>query len=384
MEKHPPAEKNTAQWLEAQVSHIVQIDVPALQSAPIESLQQFVALLASYSAKAYNDSPFLYEALLEASQYSAAQYDQFAQALKADAMSKGADEAKVDGYITLYREVYIGLSKEATSILEAIKQAAADTEHAGQVYVCSFPCGAGKSTALTKLIRETIERADGSGLIIVTDSVERMREYWKADTTNPLLGDDFKQFISAHERDVTLLEGAKLQEGLRRQGHSPVLIMTTQRYFQYDRATLETFLHWERGTRPLIIFDEAPYISRVREITPETFNQVDSLLRMKIEAVTEEDRAAKQKVVTIWEGLRERYMQQLDALEYLPGSQTVYCRGEQDEELALLLSYIQEHADALNTNTIRGVELVRDVCRLASEWGVYTHMDSAQAGRYVS
>lgn len=115
MEKHPPAEKNIAQWLEAQVSHIVQIDVPALQSAPIESLQQFVARLVSYSAKFYNDSKFPYDALVEASQYSAAQYDQFAQALKADAMSKGADEAKVDGYITLYREVYIGVSLKQLS-----------------------------------------------------------------------------------------------------------------------------------------------------------------------------------------------------------------------------------------------------------------------------
>lgn len=384
MEKHPPAENNIAQWLEAHASHTVQIDVPVLQSAPVESLQQFVALLASYSAKAYNDSPFPYEALLEASQYAAAQYDQFAQALKADALSKGAEETKVDNYLTLYREVYIGLGAEATSILDAIKQAVEDDEHAEHVSVCSFPCGSGKSTALTKLIRETIERTDGKGLIIVTDSKERMKEYWNANTANPMFDADFKRFIAEHDRDVTVLEGEKLREGLRRQGFGPVLIMTTQRYFQSDHATLERFLHWERGTRSLIIFDEAPYLSQVREITPETFNQVDSLLRMKIEAINEEERSAKQQAIATWESLRDRYMQRLDALEYLPEGNIVYCRGNQQEELETLMAYVHEHASVLNTSSLRGTELVRDVCQLASAWGVYAHMSSEQAGKYSS
>lgn len=66
----------------------------------------------------------------------------------------------------------------------------------------SIPCGSGKSTALTRLISEVLARNDGEGLIIVTDSVDRMKEYWKHDTRNPAFDDVLLSFIKRHEKQL--------------------------------------------------------------------------------------------------------------------------------------------------------------------------------------
>ena len=357
------------------------IHTDEIRQQPLTDIKAYNESLREFPARAYSTS-LPYDELVEAAQYSAAQYEQFAAALRKDALSKGADMEVVDSNIRMYRQIFFTHTREANTILEAIHREVADETDKVKVY--SFPCGSGKSTALTMLIRETIERADGNGLIIVTDSVDRMKAYWDADSTNPSFYDDFLRYVAAHKDDVTVLTGTDLQQGRKDQWDAPVLIMTTQRYFKCRRREIEEFLRWKEGVRPLIIFDEAPYLQQTRNVTPETFDKVSSRLRMGLEATTEEEIAAKKTAIDTWERLRTTYLSKLDELEYTPDCDLLYCAGQPDEAIDHLIAYVTEHASRLNNQKEHITGLVRDVCQLAAGWGLYAHLDSATAGKYES
>lgn len=290
----------------------------------------------------------------------------------------------VEDSVELYRYIYVESAGEANDILSAIQNAAQDEEHADKVSVLSIPCGSGKSTALTRLIGEVLDRNNGEGLIIVTDSVDRMKEYWKADTRNPAFDDALLRFIAQHKEQVAVMNSENYDSMRRQQWHKPVVVLTTQRYFGWTQERVKDLLRWEGGTRPLIIFDEAPYLSVERDVTAATINKVAAALRMGIEATDEESREAKYRVVTFWEDIRAKLLAQMDELEYTPDLHYACIGGEENDEFETFLAYVRENRSKLDTDKDRVVDMVEDVARLLMEWGVYSHRNSAQSGLYES
>jgi len=68
-------------------------------------------------------------------------------------------------------------------------------------------------------------------------------------------------------------------ESMNIQHQSPVLLITTQHYFQIGRDGIQHYLKWKDGRRETIIFDEAPYIKQTINIDLRSFNRVMSLLQ---------------------------------------------------------------------------------------------------------
>ena len=68
---------------------------------------------------------------------------------------------------------------DAKSILHQINLIAEDKEPDSKITVLPYMCGSGKSTAISYLIRQTIENHEstGDGLLIVTDRKDRMEDY---------------------------------------------------------------------------------------------------------------------------------------------------------------------------------------------------------------
>ena len=139
-------------------------------------------------------------------------------------------------------------------------------------------CGTGKSSSLSYIIRDVIQRNDGNGLIIVTDSVERMHSYVEKGSG----GDEqLKIFLDDNRDKITILEsGHTYETAWKNKEKTPVLILTTQRYFnELDGETLLKLFDWDGGHRNLIIFDEIPYMQNFVEVTNGSNNKVLSALQ---------------------------------------------------------------------------------------------------------
>ena len=256
------------------------ISIATEQAAPMADLATFTEQLSSFTREDYyGDAP--YDLLVRSSQFAWNQYDQFAAILIKAAHASGVKIGVAEAAVQMYRDIFIGMTGDANDILSAIQVAAADEEQKDKVSVLSIPCGSGKSTALTKLIYDVIKHESSEGLIIVTDSVERMGEYWTPEAENPAFDDKLLRFIKRHQKEVAVISRQNYDQMKIRQRYAPVVVLTTQRYFGWTQERIKEMLRWDKGTRPLIIFDEAPYLSEERDITVETINAVDSALRMK-------------------------------------------------------------------------------------------------------
>lgn len=375
-------EQHPIEYLAAQVPVEV-ISIADEQSAAMANLISFTEAVQAFTCEDYyKDEP--YDLLVRSSQYSWNQFDQFAAVLIAAAVKAGMEERLVRDSVSLYRLLYIETPHEANDILSAIQHAAQDKEHADKVSVLSIPCGSGKSTALTRLISEVLARNDGEGLIIVTDSVDRMKEYWKSDTRNPAFDDVLLSFIKRHEKQVAVMNRDNYESMRKQQWHKPVVVLTTQRYFSWTPERVKDLLRWEGGTRPLIIFDEAPYLSVERDVTAATINKVAAALRMGIEATDDASREAKERAIIFWEDLRAKLLSKMDELEYMPDLQYACIAGDETDGLDAFLAYVHENRSKLDTDKDRIVDMVEDVVRLLREWGVYSHRGSAQSGQYES
>ncbi len=375
-------EQHPIESLAAQVPVEV-VSIAEEQAAAMANLISFTEAVQAFACEDYyKDEP--YDLLVRSSQYSWNQFDQFAAVLIAAAVKAGMEERLVRDSVSLYRLLYIETPNEANDILSAIQYAAQDQEHTDEVSVLSIPCGSGKSTALTRLIGEVLGRNDGEGLIIVTDSVERMKEYWKPDTRNPAFDDVLLNFIKRHEKQVAVMNRDNYESMRKQQWHKPVVVLTTQRYFSWTPERVKDLLRWEGGTRPVIIFDEAPYLSVERGVTAATINKVAAALRMGIEATDDASREAKEWAITFWEDLRAKLLSKMDELEYMPDLQYACIAGEKNDGLDAFLAYVHENRSKLDTDKDRIVDMVEDVVRLLKDWGVYSHRGSAQSGQYES
>ena len=359
------------------------ISIAAEQAAPMTDLAAFTEHLSSFTREDYySDAP--YDLLVRSSQFSWNQYDQFAAVLLKAAHAVGAEQGTVEAAIQMYRDIFIDMAGEANTILSAIQTAAADEDHKDMVSVLSIPCGSGKSTALTRLIHDVIRRNDGKGLLIVTDSVERTNDYWNPEKENPSFDDGLLRFIRQNQNKVAVISSQNYDQMKIKQHYAPVAIITTQRYFSWTPERIKEHLRWKEGTRPLIIFDEAPYLSTERDVTAATINAIDSALRMCIEAADEESCSAKHKAISLWEKIRSMLFVLMDKLEYTPDLQYAFIPGAENDELKAFLAYVQEHRSELDTNTVKIVQMAEDVMRLLQGWGVYSHRGTQKSGKYES
>lgn len=68
---------------------------------------------------------------------------------------------------------------DAKDILQLINDIKSDPKRKKEITVLPIMCGSGKSTAISYLIRQTIENASvtGNGLLVVTDRIDRLEDY---------------------------------------------------------------------------------------------------------------------------------------------------------------------------------------------------------------
>lgn len=178
----------------------------------------------------------------------------------------------------------------------------------GGVQLRCLQCGMGKSSAISYVIRDVIEYGDGSGILIATDSIERLKGYMA-----PRFDPELAAFLKAHESSITLIESANKVEALQRMRSTPVLLMTTQRYFSMSVAEINDILHGSGIQRDAVIIDEKPIIKTVETVSRTDVNKVASALSDGLRSY--ENHEEKRWMIAFWEEIRNEFMRVVQAYE---------------------------------------------------------------------
>lgn len=147
--------------------------------------------------------------------------------------------------------------------------------------VLSLPCGVGKSEYIKYLLAEAIQR--NKGLIVVTDSIERLNDY----VTNGQ--DDYLvEYIRRNLSRISILTADTMSKEVTALNYKPILLMTTQRYFNLDR---DEIIKLTTGSikRDRIIFDEKIYILESRKLTVKSLNDIATALREGLDNTVVDD-----------------------------------------------------------------------------------------------
>ena len=339
------------------------------------SFDQLRGLLEKYTAEDYGTFlPFndlLDCAMVNVPHYNCAVYKQYAKILLQDAVKKGCDPAVIQSEIDKYYVSIVLQNDQSNYIVNFIKRVAEDESMMGKVSVLPIICGAGKSTAISylimKVIKNVAECGANQGVLIVTDNKRRMTEYVEPDSDRD---PELRAYLDAHAKDYTLLRGEDLRSGLIKQAKTPVLIMTTQRYFALSPEEIQHFLHWgEGGTRPLILFDEAIPLTEVITVGRRHFNDVSSALNEGLYYGS--DHEERRWCIDWWEQIRKKVFDDIKEMEDTYDHQD-FCRlyritdGNFDTDYERFTAFVAKHTQEIRLyDKKHSASLTRDLDTLS-------------------
>lgn len=147
-----------------------------------------------------------------------------------------------------------------------------------KVYVFPLMCGLGKSSYIRYAIADAL--STGQGLIVCTDTIDGLhRLSGNMDSENEE-EDELIHYINQNLDNIALLYSntvAAERPNLYGRKAKPVILMTTQRYFNLTPTEIKTLTSGALPRRK-IIFDEKPYLSERRSIGMKELNDIATAL----------------------------------------------------------------------------------------------------------
>ena len=142
--------------------------------------------------------------------------------------------------------------------------------------ITMFPlqCGIGKSEYIPKAIADALKNDEG--LIVVTDEKERLKSY-----VSKVRDEDLAAYISSNMDKITVLTAENFADEIKTLSSKPIVLMTTQRYFNLIRDEIIDLTSGKQK-RKKIIFDEKAYLLENRNITVKTLNDIDTALKVSL------------------------------------------------------------------------------------------------------
>ena len=159
------------------------------------------------------------------------------------------------------------------------------------------PCGIGKSYSMTVQISEALRKHSG-GIILVTDEIERMHQYVKAKDKQSYLSD----YIQRNRDRILIYEAANAKIDRDKLYKRPILIMSTQRYFNLSRDAVIDLTDTYIPKRHVFIDERAPLAETIR-IDLGVLNDIDTILNQRLDNTATE----KEWLIQQWRNLRTRY-----------------------------------------------------------------------------
>lgn len=247
--------------------------------------------------------------------------------------------------------------------------------------VTVFParCGLGKSTFLRILVKAWLIDNPGRGLIIVTDNLDRLKEYRNLNDENKQL-DKNKQV----KYPVAYLDSENYATVIKTQNQCPILLISTQRYFQMD--TIAPFLSYFEGgkeyRRDTVIFDEAPYFYENGEVGIDELDYLNSALNGGITDLS--DHEDKAWLVEQYSQFREKMIELLNSLEQ-KRNRTTYlyyqpCKTSITDDDRRLYAILDK--SDVYTKYRRSAEIIKNIQQLLLGGGFFTSFKLSDNNNY--
>lgn len=156
------------------------------------------------------------------------------------------------------------MNQELKQFLDEHIQEDTDTN---TISVFPLPCGVGKSEYIKYLIADAI--INQYGLIIVTDVIDRLNGYMVSHQDEQLT-----EYINRNMNQISVLNSANVATELKILVFKPVILMTTQRYFNLSKDELINLTTAQNYKRQKIVFDERPYLFETKKITIKMLDNI--------------------------------------------------------------------------------------------------------------
>lgn len=177
-------------------------------------------------------------------------------------------------------EITENITEKQENFIEKINYEMKNDNNREKVNVVPVRCGFGKSLYIKLYLQELVYDKTNldhfSGAIIVTDSLERLREI------KNLKGLEDMCFLLEHIDSEAMLEDT-IKKQMNNQRKYPILLVTSQRFFQLDKKTVNNLCKWNNGIRDKVIIDESPNIYNVENIGVQYFADIEE----KIDSIHE-------------------------------------------------------------------------------------------------
>lgn len=226
--------------------------------------------------------------------------------------------------------------------------------------VFPIPCGLGKSQYIKYKISDCLN--ENTGLIVVTDSVERLNDYIIDDS-------DFSNYVKRNEKKIALLTNDTISNELKTLNYKPIVLMTTQRYFQMTRAEIMELTTYKYGKREKIIFDEKPYIVELLRIDIATIERIDIELNKQLDNTL--DAEDKKWLVEQWQNFIIKFKKLISQYENInTGYQLSLWQDKKElpnitDDDNRFLTLVDKYRQYLNSNDNATVKNIKAIFQIA-------------------
>lgn len=268
---------------------------------------------------------------------------------------------KIDTFFRMLERIYPNRKlhpKQIDFLKFALNEVNTDRD-TDKITVFPARCGLGKSTYFLKvLVKSWLAENTDEGLIIVTDNLERLAVLDDVD-------DNRIAFLTAENKATEIF----------RQNYCPVLLISTQRYFQMD--SIEPFLTYRVNgkayKRKTVIFDESPYFRKNTEIGIDHLNLLHSALNEGITDLCNAD--DKKWALEQYDTFRNKMIDIINGLEQRRNQTTyLYYSPEFDhitDDDTRFLTIVESFAE-INSKYPKARQIVSDLLCLVENGGFFS------------
>ena len=171
-----------------------------------------------------------------------------------------------------------------------------------KISVFPIPCGVGKSEYITYLLADALQ--NHYGLIVVTDTLDRLNKYASSQQNEQL-----SEYIQRNISKISILNFDNIADEITTLHLKPIILMTTQRYFNLTREEIIKLTANHICKRSKIVFDEKIYLLESRKLTVKTLNDIATALSEGLDNTVDEKE--KKYLITEYEELNQELQKRL-------------------------------------------------------------------------
>lgn len=167
-----------------------------------------------------------------------------------------------------------GGNKLNTSLKQFLDKHIQEDTDTNTISVFPLPCGVGKSEYIKYAIADAL--INKYGLIIVTDLIERLNGYISKHHNDGT--ENLTNYIRRNSQSISILTADSIKIEIPTVSYKPIIMMTTQRYFNLARDEIIVLTTEHQVKRKRIIFDEKIFLLESRKLTIKSLNNIATAL----------------------------------------------------------------------------------------------------------